>query len=56
MDAATSHGASFLGRCYYSLRAQTFRDWQWVVVDDGSTDRTADVMRPIAAGVHASTF
>lgn len=30
----------YINRCYYSILAQTFDDWEWVVVDDCSTDNT----------------
>lgn len=38
--------AHLLGRLYESLVAQTCRDFEWIVVDDGSTDDT----RAIVAG------
>ena len=34
------NGAPFIRDCYESLAAQTFADWEWVVVDDGSQDGT----------------
>ncbi len=33
-----------IARALNSLRAQTFRDWELVVVDDGSTDATRDIV------------
>jgi glycosyltransferase involved in cell wall biosynthesis len=43
------NGDPFIHRTYATLRAQTFTDWEWVVVDDGSRDGTADRVRAIAA-------
>ncbi|MDP3071640.1 MAG: glycosyltransferase family 2 protein [Opitutaceae bacterium] len=40
----TYQGAAFLPRCHWSLTRQSVTDWEWVVVDDGSTDGTADVI------------
>lgn len=36
--------AHVLGRVHDSLVNQTFRDFEWVIVDDGSTDDTAKVV------------
>lgn len=36
----TYNRAHTLGRVYASLCEQTFRDFEWLVVDDGSTDET----------------
>ncbi|HTI38125.1 MAG TPA: glycosyltransferase family 2 protein [Vicinamibacterales bacterium] len=33
----------YLAASLESVRGQTFRDWEVVIVDDGSTDRTADI-------------
>lgn len=36
--------AGFLPRCHWSLTRQTVADWEWVVVDDASTDGTAELI------------
>lgn len=42
------NAADTLAECLASLQAQTRSNWQAVVVDDGSTDRTWDVLESIA--------
>lgn len=44
------NAAAFLERCLGSLRDQTFRDWEAVCVDDGSTDGTPALLDALAAG------
>lgn len=41
---ATYNRAHTLPRVWDSLRRQTFRDFEWIVVDDGSTDNTNEVV------------
>ncbi|WP_422012293.1 glycosyltransferase family A protein [Roseateles sp.] len=40
----TFNRAHTLGRVYASLCAQTLQDFEWLVVDDGSTDNTANLL------------
>ena len=40
----TYNRAHTLPRVWESLRRQTFRDFEWIVVDDGSTDNTQEVV------------
>jgi glycosyltransferase involved in cell wall biosynthesis len=43
------NAAGTINRAIDSIRAQTFTDWELWVVDDGSTDATIDLVRPLTA-------
>src|ERR671931_2418544 len=45
VNTSTFNRAHTLPRTYESLRQQTLRSFEWVVVDDGSTDGTKDLVR-----------
>lgn len=45
---ATYNRAHTLHRVFDSLCAQTYRDFEWLVVDDGSTDHTPDLIAEYA--------
>lgn len=40
----TFNRAHTLPRVWHSLRQQTFRDFEWIIVDDGSCDNTSDLV------------
>jgi len=42
---ATFDRAYSLPRVYESLRAQSFTDFEWLVIDDGSTDETGELIQ-----------
>jgi glycosyltransferase involved in cell wall biosynthesis len=35
-----------LGRVYESLKAQTFKDFEWLIVDDSTTNDVQEVVKP----------
>ena len=42
---ATWNRAQMIGRTIESVRAQTFRDWELIIADDGSTDNTPQIVK-----------
>lgn len=43
----TYQNAAFVKRCYYSILRQYLIDWEWLIIDDGSTDSTEMVVRSL---------
>ena len=43
------NAAEFLEETVRSIQAQTFTDWELVIVDDNSTDATASIAKALSA-------
>jgi len=44
------NGARYIRQCIESVQAQTYGNWDHTIVDNASTDRTAEIAREYAAG------
>lgn len=42
------NGEAFIKRCYECITMQTYQKWEWVVVNDGSTDKTGELLLELA--------
>jgi glycosyltransferase involved in cell wall biosynthesis len=42
------NGAEFLDEAVFSILDQTFRDFEFIIIDDGSTDETASILQKYA--------
>lgn len=45
IHTATFNRAYILGQAYNSLRAQSCKDFEWIITDDGSTDNTKELVQ-----------
>ena len=45
IHTATYNRAYILGQAYASLKAQTCKDFEWIITDDGSTDNTEELVK-----------
>src|SRR6267378_4285585 len=42
---ATFNHEPFIASCIESVLGQSYSNWEQIIIDDGSTDKTADVIR-----------
>ena len=44
---ATYNRAHFIVETLLSIQNQVFKDWECIIIDDGSTDNTYEIVKPI---------
>lgn len=48
--------SSYIDQTIRSVISQTYQNWEWIIVDDGSTDGTGDIIRDVADSRIRYTF
>ena len=48
------NGAEFIRECIESVLAQTYSNWEYIIVDNCSTDGTPDIAREYQAATRGS--
>lgn len=41
------NGERFIREAALSVQAQTYKNWEWIIINDGSTDGTADILEKL---------
>ncbi len=49
----TYNRAKFLPRAFEALKRQTLKDFLWMIIDDGSTDNTEEVVQDLLKDTEA---
>lgn len=52
----TYNRGSLLNRLYQSLSAQSYKDFEWIIVDDGSSDNTASIVELLQSNHLSNDF
>lgn len=47
---ANYNNGKFFEKCYHSIIAQTFKDWEAVILDDASTDNSLEIISDLVKG------
>lgn len=50
------NGANYLKEFIESILNQTFKDFEFIIIDDGSTDETPDILNLNIIGIFLGTF
>lgn len=49
--SGTYNSSPFIERLFFSIKNQTCRDFEWIIIDDHSRDNTVDLLREFISGI-----